>query len=249
MSKQCPVAYQPASDLLKGRVILVTGAGRGIGRSAAIHFAKFGATVVLLGKTIAHLEQTYDEILAQGSPQPALYPLNLAGANNDDYLQLAETLHSEFGQLDGLLHNAAQLGAPAPIEHYDVATWHEVMQANLNGPFMLTRSCLPLLRRSTDPSIVFTTDQPASTSAYWGAYRVSKCGIEGMAQLLANECDTQQPIRVNTINPGAVRTDLRIRAYPGEPARNFAQPDTLMPTYLYLMGPDSKGNTGQLYQC
>lgn len=238
--------YNPPNDLLKERIILVTGAGDGIGRAAARCFAAHGATVILLGRTIRKLEQVYDEIEQSGCPQAAIYPMNLEGASPKDYADLAQVLQAEFGRLDGLLHNAATLGSLTPIAHYDIELWFKVLQVNLNAPFLLTRALLSLLIRSSDASILFTTDEVADEGrAYWGAYAVSKGGIQTLMKMLASELETNTPMRVNSINPGKVRTELRLKAYPAGDRQQWKDPEALMGTYLYLMGPDSKGVTGR----
>ena len=240
--------YQPPSDLLNERVILVTGAGDGIGRMAAEAYAAHGATVILLGRTIPKLEQVYDAIERAGHPQPAIYPMNLEGATERDHLEMAETLMKEFGRLDGLLHNAAELKLLSRLDDYDVETWYKVMQVNLNAPFMLTQACLPLLRTSQDASVVFTSDSVGRRGkAYWGAYGVSKFGIEGLMQILADETRGSSPIRVNSLDPGPTRTKMRTVAYPGEERSSVKEPAQLAPLYLWLMGPDSAGHTGEQF--
>lgn len=239
--------YKPASDLLKDRVILVTGAGDGIGATAARTFAKYGARVALLGRTQEKLEAVYDAIEADGGAKPGIAVLDFATAVADDYQALADSIESEFGRLDGLLHNAGILGHRSPIEHYEVATWLEVMHVNLNAQFILTQVLLPLLKKSSDPALVFTSSGVGrSGRAYWGAYAVSKFGTEGLMQILADECDW---MRVNCINPGATRTAMRRSAYPGKDPTTLTTPADIMPTYLYLIGPDSKGTTGQSLDC
>ncbi len=238
--------YQPPADLLKERVILVTGAGSGIGRAAARAFAAHGATVILLGRTLQKLEQVYDEIEAAGHPQPAIYPMNMEGAAPKDYSDLAATLEKEFGRLDGILHNAGLLGVLTPLEQYDAELWYKVMQVNLNGPFLLTRACMGLLRRSADASVLFTSAEVGRKArAYWGAYAVSLAGAEGLAQLLADELEHTGTVRVNSIDPGPVRTALRLQAYPAENRDLLPEPEAIMAPYLYLMGPDSRGVNGQ----
>lgn len=240
------INYTPSPDLLANRVILVTGAGDGIGRTAASTFAKYGATVILLGRTTRKLEAVYDTIEKAGYPQAAIYPMNLEGASPKDYEALTLTLDKEFGRLDGLLHNAALLGTLTPIEHYNISLWYTLIQVNLNAPYLLTRACLNLLRRSSDASIVFTSAEVGRKGkAYWGAYAVSKFAIEGMMQVLADELETNTRIRVNSLDPGAVRTALRANAFPGENPDDVPLPETVMPLYLYLMGPDSRAVTGQ----
>ncbi|MCP4288908.1 MAG: YciK family oxidoreductase [Gammaproteobacteria bacterium] len=237
--------YSPAKDLLAGRTILVTGAGDGIGRAVSLALASHGATVVLLGRTLSKLESAYDQIEAAGGAQPAIYPLNLEGATEHDYLELAGRLESEFGSLEGLLHNAAQLRLLSRIDDYDAQAWFQVIQTNLNGPFLLTQACLPLLRKAEEASLVFTSDQLGrSAKAYWGAYAASKFGIEGLMQVMAEELRESSNIRVNSFAPGPTRTKLRALAYPGEDPGSLQQPEQLAPYYLWLLGPDSKDTTG-----
>lgn len=238
--------YQAAPGLLQDRVILVTGAGDGLGRAAAKAFAAHGATVILHGRTLAKLEAVYDEIEKAGDPQPAILPLDLSTAATADYQQLAETIHAEFSELDGILHSAGILGDVTPLEMYDPDTWDFVMKINLRAPFMLTQALLPLLKQSSDASVIFTTSSVGRRArAFWGAYAVSKCGIEGLSQMLADELMNTSNIRVNCLNPGATRTRMRAEAYPGENPASLKTPEEIMGLYLYLMGPDSLGTTGQ----
>jgi len=239
--------YQAPADLLKDRIIMVTGAGSGIGRAAAKAYAAHGATVILVGRTLSRLEEVYDEIEAAGHPQPALVPMNFEGAAMKDYEELAMTIEENFGRLDGLLHNAGVLGARSPVELYDPETWNKVMQVNATAPFMLSRAMIPLLRQSDAASMIFTSSGVGRHArAYWGAYAVSKFAVEGLSKLLADELDDERNnIRVNSLNPGATRTGMRVLAYPAEDPKKNPEPEQLMPVYLYLMGKDSEGVTGQ----
>lgn len=238
--------YDAPQDLLKDRIILVTGAGDGIGRAAARAYAAHGATLVLLGRTLEKLEKVYDELEMAGAPQPAIVPMNLETAAEHDYIELVNQLDDTFGRLDGVLHNAGILGVRTPLESYDPIIWNQVMQTNVNAPFMLTQALMPLLKRAEDASIIFTSSGVGRKGrAHWGAYAVSKFATEGMAQVLADELENISRIRTNCINPGATRTGMRAWAYPAEnPTRN-PTPEEIMPLYLYLMGPDSKGVNGQ----
>ena len=239
-------SYQPRADLLAGRVILITGAGDGIGRTAAINCAALGAEVILLGRTISKLEAVYDEIETAHASRASIYPLDLESASNDAYTQMCDVLNNNYQRLDGLLHNASILGDRVPIEDYDTNTWARVMQVNLNAVFMMTRALLPLMHRSRDASIVFTGSGVGRIPrAYWGAYCVSKYAIEGFSKLLADELENTSKIRVNTINPGATRTKMRADAFPGEDPAAIKEPHHIMAAYAFLLGPDSKGTHGQ----
>lgn len=242
--------FNPAPDELRDRIVLVTGAGDGIGRAAATAFARYGATVILLGRTSAKLEAVYDTIVSAGGPEPAIAVMDLARAQGPDYFQLVEKLQSAWGRLDGLLHNAAMLGQRAPIDHYDIGVWHQVMHLNLNVPFILTQTLMPALRQSADASVLFTSSGVGRVGrAYWGAYAVSKFGIEGLAQVLADETADHTQIRVNCINPGACRTAMRRAAYPGEDANRLPLPEDLMVPYVYLMSGASRHVRGQSVNC
>jgi NAD(P)-dependent dehydrogenase (short-subunit alcohol dehydrogenase family) len=239
-----PATYEPRDDLLQDRIILVTGAGDGIGRAASLRFASLGARVILLGRTVRKLESVYDEILAGGGLRPSIAPMDFETADGDAYSGLADSIAGEFGRLDGLLHNAGILGELTPIEHYDVTLWQRVLHVNLTAEFILTRVCLPLLRQSDDASILFTSSGVGRRGrAYWGAYAVSKFGVEGLAQVLAQETE-KAGIRVNCVNPGATRTSMRLHAYPAEDRDKLKRPDEVITPHVFLMGPDSRGVTG-----
>jgi len=231
--------YQAQQDFLQDKIILITGAGDGLGKAAAKAYAAHGATVVLLGRTTKKLEATYDDIINAGHPEPAIYPLNLEGATPKDYEDLESTLREQFGRLDGLLHSAAILGVTTPIQQHDIEVWYKVMQVNLNAPFVMTRALLPLLRDTPDAKIIFTNDD--KSHAYWGAYGISKDAITSFMKILADELNTENgSVQVNAINPGAVRTQMRVRAFPGENPDSLPVTDDVMPTYLYAMSNDCK---------
>jgi NAD(P)-dependent dehydrogenase (short-subunit alcohol dehydrogenase family) len=246
---QIPHDWQAPADYLQQRVILITGAGSGIGAAVAVACARHGATVVLLDKIVGNLEQVYDAIEASGGPQAAIYPMNLEGAAEKDYLDLAATLETEFGRLDGLLHNAALLGALIPIANFEAELWYKVLQVNLNAPFLLTRACLPLLTKSADAAMLFNSDRSGRQGkAYWGAYAASKAATENFMQVLADELESNTAVRVNSIDPGPVATPLRALAYPGEDPASLAAPQDVVLPFLYLLGPDSRGISGEQFQ-
>jgi NAD(P)-dependent dehydrogenase (short-subunit alcohol dehydrogenase family) len=224
---------------LTEKTILVTGAGNGIGRTVSKGYAAAGATVVLLDKDVPAMERVYDEITGNGDPEPAIYPMDLAGASPDDYLQMAETIGTSFGTLEGLLHNASFLPYLSRIDDYESDIWFQVLQVNLNAGFLLSQSCLPLLRAATGASLVFTTDAVAgSPKAYWGAYAAAKAGLESLMKVMAEELENSD-IRVNAVDPGATSTRFRKSIYPGEDASTVKQPESLLPLYIELMNPES----------
>lgn len=237
---------QPAC--LAERVILITGAGGGLGSALATACAALGARVVLGGRRVPKLERVYDAIVAAGGPRPSIAPLDLERADATHYDALVDAVRNEFGRLDGLVHAAGLLGERAPIEHYDVVTWMKVMHVNLNAPFILTRAVLPLLRVSQDASVVFVTSGVSLQGrAYWGAYAASKFAVEGLMQVLADETDTVTRIRVNSINPGKMRTAMRAKAYPGEDPSSVPLPEHVLAPFLYLLGPDGRGISGRRF--
>ncbi|MBL4820091.1 MAG: YciK family oxidoreductase [Gammaproteobacteria bacterium] len=232
--------YQPAKNLLANKTILITGAGDGIGRAAAISFARHGANVVLTGRTQSKLEQVYDLIEKDCPNQAVIQPLDLLKADENEYKILADSLIEQFHCLDGLLHNAAQLGPRSPIEHYPYQQWQELVQVNLNAAFLLSRALLPALTKSDAGRMLFTASSVGRIGrAYWGAYSVTKFAVEGLMQVLADELQNTSSVRVNSLNPGGTRTEMRRQAYPAEDPQTKPTPESLMPVYLYMMGPDS----------
>ena len=237
--------FQAKPDELAGKTILVTGAGDGIGRQAALSYAQHGATVILLGKTVKKLEAVYDEIIAAGGAEPAIVPLDLQGATKQNYIDMASTITAEFGKLDGVLHNAGVLGVLTPFTHIDLESWQKILQVNLTSAMLMTQALLPVLAKAEHASLVFTSSGVGRKGrAYWGTYAVSKFATEGMMQVIADEYETTT-IRTNCINPGATRTKMRNSAYPGENKTLLKTPEQIMPTYLYLMSDASIGVNAQ----
>ncbi|MDV5169448.1 YciK family oxidoreductase [Photobacterium rosenbergii] len=237
--------YQIAENSLKDRVILVTGAGDGIGRQAAISYAAHGATVILLGRTVAKLEAVYDQIESLGYPQPAIIPMDMMGATKQNYLDMVETIEGQFGRLDGVLHNASLLGVLSPFDQLGEDTYDDVMQVNVKAQFLLTQAIMPLVKKAEDGRIVFTSSTVGHQGrSFWGAYSISKFATEGMMQILADEMANTN-VRVNAINPGGTRTGMRAKAFPAEDPSLLKTPEEIMPLYLYLMGPESKDVNGQ----
>jgi NAD(P)-dependent dehydrogenase (short-subunit alcohol dehydrogenase family) len=243
-------SYLPPPASHGGRVILVTGASDGIGRAVSLGLARQGATVALLGRSQRKLARTYDDIVAAGGPKPAILPFNLETAAAPEYEALLAALDAEFGRLDGLAHVAGILGDLSPLDRYDVPTWCKVLHVNLTAPFIVTRTLLPLLRRSEDASVVFTSSSVGRRGrAYWGAYAVSKFGLEGLMQVLAHEVEGTTRIRANSLNPGPTRTAMRRQAYPAEDPAVPVNPEAVVPPFLYLLGPASRGVNGEAIEC
>jgi NAD(P)-dependent dehydrogenase (short-subunit alcohol dehydrogenase family) len=238
--------YVAPADLLKDKVILITGAGDGIGKAAALSYASHGATVILSGRTLEKLEAVYDAIEEAGYPQAAIIPLDLEKAGEQEYLGVHDSIMAEFGRLDGLLHNAGLLGQRRPIESYPADLWQKLLHVNVTAMFLLTKALLPLLKLSDSASIICTSSGVGQRGrAYWGAYAVSKFATEGFMQVLAQELGETSAIRVNCINPGATNTAMRRAAYPAEHPDTNPKPEEIMPVYLYLMGKDSADINGQ----
>ena len=238
--------YKPGLNHLEKRIILVTGAGDGIGKAVAIGAAKSGATVILAGRTVAKLEQVYKLIIEAGGPEPSIYPVDLTGATAKDYDDLGVLIDEQFGRLDGLLHNAAILGLRSPLTSYSSELWSKVIQVNLTAQFQMTQSLMTVLEKSQDASIIFTTSGVGRVGkAFWGAYAVSKFAIEGMVQTWASEVEGLGSVRINAINPGATRTNMRAQAFPAENPNDLKTPEDILPAYLYLLGQDSIGVNGQ----
>lgn len=247
---QLPASFKPQANCLKDKIILITGTGDGIGKEAAKTYAKYGATVILLSKTEKKIIDVYDEIVNAGHPQPAIITLNLENATADQYLELAHTIETEFGHLDGLVHNAAMFEGLSPIAQFDNALWERITKVNLHAPFLLSQAMIPLLNKSNDASMIFTSSGVAHKGrAYWGAYGVTKAASDNLMGILADELEVNTPIRVNSIDPGRVRTRMRALAYPGEDPMTVPAPEDIMDAYLYLMSDESKNINGKIISC
>ncbi|MCA1977946.1 MAG: YciK family oxidoreductase [Thiobacillus sp.] len=242
--------YRPRSDLLANRVILVTGASSGLGRAASLAYARHGATVALLARDEARLDAVYDEIVAAGGPEPAMFPFDLAVADDRGLEMLASTIALHLKRLDGVLHSAHLFHSLTPLALQTLDQWQSLMRVNLIAPFALTRACLPLLRQAPDASVIFTGETHGHRPrAFWGGYAVAKSALETLTRIWADELDPEDTLRINTLIPGQVATTLRARTHPGLAPETLPAPDELTPWYLYLMGPDSREIRGQIVEC
>ena len=227
---------------------MITGASGGFGRALALECARAGASVILSGRNSAKLDRLYDEIEALNAPQPAIAVLDLATATAVDYDRLADTVGTEFGKLDGLVHAAALLGDRTPLEQYEVPTWCRVLHVNLTAPFILTQVLLPNLRKSADASVIFVSSGIVKESRpFWGAYAVSKCGLESVRSMLAQELEGEENIRINSINPGRMRTGMRAAAYPAEDPNTLPYPSSVAGPFLYLLSAAGRGIDGEYF--
>lgn len=241
--------YEAAKNALENKTIIVTGAGDGIGKQAAITFAKHGAEIILLGKTVAKLESTYDEIVNNGGNTPAIVPIDFKGATPKNYQDMVASIQGQYKKVDVVLFNASVLGNLCPFEEIKESEFLEVSQVNLNSQFFMTQALLPLLKLNKSASVIYTTSSVGRTGrAYWGTYSISKFATEGMMQVLADEYKNSG-VRFNCINPGATRTTMRAKAFPGEKPDSLKTPCDIMPSYLYLASDDSKGVNGQSLDC
>ena len=238
--------FEPTKDCLKDKTILVTGTGSGIGKAAAKTLSKFGAQLILLSKDAEKLESLHEEIIQQGFKEPLIHPMNFESAQEEEYLGVKEAIQDKFGKLDGLINNAGVLGEKKPLGQYPYSIWKKVLNVNLDSAFLLTKTLLPLLNHSELGSVVFTSSGVGKKGrAYWGAYAISKFATEGMMEVFADELENTSKIRVNCINPGAVRTKMREEAYPAEDPETNPLPKEIMNLYVYLMSDASKGINGQ----
>lgn len=238
--------YRPTPALLEGRVLLITGAGQGLGKAIALASAAHGATLILHGRNVAKLEKTYDEIFAAHHATPAIAPLDFATANDQDFDNIAQTIAGEFRGLDGVVHCAASLQRLQPLAQEKLDDWLALLRINLAAPFALTRACIPLLRRSNDASVIFTSESHAANpAANWGGFAVAKSGLAALLTIWSNELAGSPNVRMNLVVPGPMRSPQRALTHPGEDKHQLLTPEQLLPAYLYLLGPDSKGVCGR----
>ena len=239
--------YIAPEHCLTNKTILITGAGSGIGKSLALQCASYGATVILLGKTVSKLEAVYDEVQKLNKQEASILPVDLKGATEQHYADLADTIKREYGKLDGLVHNAGLLGVLGPFNQIEKDVWDDVLQVNLTSQFMLTKALIPVMESAENASTIFTTSSVGNKGrAFWGIYAISKFATEGMMQTLADEYENST-LRFNAINPGATKTPMRATAFPAEDSSSLKTPDEIVASYLYLLSNDSIATTGERF--
>ncbi len=227
--------YTPPINCLNSKTILVTGAADGIGKAVTIALAEHGATVLMLDKKARHLEKLYDQVVQRGCKEPIILPVDLMDVTPESATAVAQSIYNDLGQVDGLLHNAADLGSPSPLDQYDMKYWQSVMQTNLNAPYFLTRALLPLLKQEHETHVVFTSaDVGREALAYWGAYAIAYAGLESQMTIWAEELENTSNIKVNSLDPGPVRTSFRRRSHPGESQKSLVPPQAITPAYIQL---------------
>lgn len=245
-----PVSYQPAIDVLNNRVALVTGAGQGLGKVAALAFATYGASVILHGRNVPKLEAVYDEIVAAGLPQPAILPLDYLKATQAELDAYVQSIHTTFGRLDIVFHGASHFVSCMPLTLHDLDMWHQHTRVNLAVPAALTKACMPLLKRAKDASVIFLTESHAvEPSAFWGAFAVSKSALASLTAIWADEMEDQKNVRFNLCLPGPVASPMRSKSHPGELATELPAMESLARIFLYLADPNSAPLSGALMNC
>lgn len=228
---------------LAGKVILVTGASRGIGYAAALEAARRGAHVVAVARTVGGLEELDDEIQDLGS-STTLVPLDLRDGDAID--RLGAAIFERWGALDGLIANAGQLGVLSPLPHVKPEDFDKVMAVNVTANYRLLRSTDLLLRQSAAGRAVFVSSSSAkSARPFWGLYAASKAAVDAMVKCYAGEV-AQSKVKVNVFYPGAVRTAMRAKAMPGENPDTLPKPVDIAPLLVDLVSPSLKEN-GRLY--
>ena len=218
------------------KVIMVTGAANGIGKAVTIALAEHGATVLMVDKKSRHLEKLFDEIVDRGFAEPIIIPVDLMEVTPESATELAQAIFDDIGKLDGLLHNAAELGSPSPLDQYDMDYWNSVMHTNLQAPYILSRALLPLLKQDYSTNLLFTSaDVGREAAPYWGAYSIAYAGLEAQMTIWAEELENVSNIKVNSIDPGPVRTSFRRRSHPGESQESLITPQSIVAAYLHLL--------------
>jgi NAD(P)-dependent dehydrogenase (short-subunit alcohol dehydrogenase family) len=244
-----PPDFAPSAGVLKDRVILVTGAGQGLGKAAALTFARHGATVILHGRNVAKLEATYDEIEALGAPQPAIMPLDFLKATQADLDAFAQSILLTLKRLDGIFHGAGHFSPLMALGSQDLQTWHKHLTVNVGAPAALTKACLPLLKRAPQASVVLLSETHAiEPTAFWGAFAASKSALISLATIWQSEMMENENVRFRVCVPGPVASPSRAQSHPGESRDSLPTPESLAPHFVYLMA-GTVNSSAILYKC
>jgi len=234
--------YKPEENSFNQKYIVVTGATDGIGRALSIACAQLGAQLLLISKNEKKLETLIEEISTSSHENHNYYTIDFSTAGETDYIKFAEHLDEQNKPIDSLILNAGYIEALQGMRNFPLENWLRTITVNQHSPFMLAKCCIPFLEKSIDPSIIFSTHE--CNKAYWGAYGVAKSAQLSMMKILADELDSDKPIRVNGVDPSPVRTKLRLTNFPGINPDDFASPEEIIAPYLFFVGAHSKGITG-----
>jgi NAD(P)-dependent dehydrogenase (short-subunit alcohol dehydrogenase family) len=241
-----PAAAARRPDALAGRVILVTGAGQGLGRAVAMACAAHGATVALLGRKQEKLAQAYDAIAAAGHPEPAIVPLDLSAAGDAEFEALANLVRRDLRRLDGIAHCASHFVPLGPLGNQTLEQWTTLWRVNLAAPFALTRACLPLLAAAPDSAVVFTSETHAlEPRAYWGGFAVAKTGLSTLAAVWADELERAGKPRMHVLVPGPIASPQRARSHPGEHRAALRTPEAAAAAYVFLLAGEGTPPSGK----
>ena len=241
-------AFRLARGALDGHVVAVTGASGGLGTSLCRALAPSGATLVLLARSEQKLERLHDALVALGAAPPVIVPFAQESAGEERYDELAALLGEELGRLDALVHAAAAFVAPMPMGSIGQNEWARTMNVNVGAARLATLALMPLLRASPLASVVFLLDH--RPGAYWGAYGVSKQAVHALMHMLADESEGRRDangcpsLAINGYDPGAMRTPLRRRAFPGELESETPPPDERLGPLLALLAREDRALTG-----
>ena len=226
---------------MKNKVILITGANKGIGETLSLEFSKIGANVVLLGRNEESLDAVYDEIIATTSAKPLIIKCDLGNIDANGAKQINDEIMRAYGRLDGVIFNAAKLGKMLTIEDYEEESWKEIFDVNLHSAFIISKAILPALKTASNGRIIFTSSGVAEVGrAFWGAYSASKFAVKGLAEILRDELETTSNIKVFNYDPGKTRTSMRASAYPAENPEELKKPSVLFNDYLWFFSEESQ---------
>ena len=227
-------------NLLKNKNILITGASNGIGKSLSENLSKYGANVIMLSRNENALDAIYDSLKKKYKTDPCILKCDLENIDDEKSQEIANIISKNYQNLDSIIHNAAILEKMSDIESFDLQTWDKVMRVNLTSSFILSKYLIPLMKSSTTPRIIFTTSSVGKKGkAFWGAYSVSKAGVNALSDILSDELESISNIKVFNFDPKATKTNMRAMAYPAEDPSAIKNPDQLINYYLWMLSEKS----------